>query len=248
MTHGNPKDNVTITAPNQASPIFGPAEHVHVFNNASQSPIFHAYRKMRTERLLDFGWRTPADLVNEIDHDRFDESGAKTIHVVITDQREQPIGCSRITIISPEEIRNSISPAMWGEALSDVDIPEEVIEVARMGRLGDMNRLLNQPGMGFEEAAVVIGAAVAATRSRYGCIFTAGAALIRLVGWLDVPRVVIHDGRLGGRRAQLIYIPSAAWSAVGERAQASFGRGAELFRESAGEILESSLDAAGLTL
>lgn len=195
---------------------------------------------MRTQRLLDFGWRTPGDLIDGVDHDRFDEPGAKTIHVVVTDRDQQPVGCSRITIISPEEIRTSISPAMWGSALSDVDIPDDVIEAARLGRLGDMNRLLNQPGMGFDEAAMVCGAAMAATKYRYGCIFTAGAALIRLVAWLGIPRTVIHDGRLGGRRAQLIYIPATDWRETCEhRAKFSLSRGAELFENSTAANLES---------
>ena len=211
----------------------GSPAHAFVFNNASQSPIYEAYREMRTERLLDFGWRTEADLIDGVDHDKFDEVGTKTIHIVVTDDQHKPVGCSRITVIGPDEIRTAISPSMWGPLMDTLPIPAEVLQASEAGTLVDMNRLLNMPGAGFDEAAVVIGAAVAATRSRYGSLFTAGAALIRLVKWLGVPNLVLHDGKLGGRRAQLIYIPPHAWGEVSSpRAKESLALGAALFEQS----------------
>lgn len=212
----------------RVSPGFGNPEHAFVFGNASRSPIFQSYRKMRTQRLLDFGWRTADDLIDGLDHDRFDEIGAKTIHVVVTDAHHQPVGCSRISVIGAEEIRTSISPSMWGSVMDDMTIPQDVTSAAESGRLVDMNRLLNQPGAGFDEANVVIGAALAATKGRYGSLFTAGAALIRLVDVLGVPKLVLHAGRLGGRRAQLIYIPASAWGQVSDRSRKSVDLGKEL--------------------
>ena len=111
------------------------------YNPASSSSRLRQYRELRTKMVLELGWRCDDDLVDGVDHDRYDEPGSVTTSIVVSAQ-DGPVAGGRITV-SPVNPANSLSFEMWRDSGLNPEVDDVLSRWCASGRMLEVTRLVS---------------------------------------------------------------------------------------------------------
>jgi len=171
--------------------------------NGSASDPYIEYRRLRTRRVIDYGWRTADLLVDGLDEDVYDADGVDTRSIVLTDRSGTVRAGIRLTRIS--DLASSLSAGMWGNSLDLSQIDDPVLDQLTTERnLLDSTRMFFAPSYGPLLGIPLLGACIAATRGRAGTLFTAGDRLAAMMRDAALPTRLLATGRIGDEECSIL--------------------------------------------
>ena len=171
--------------------------------NDSTDGAYADNRRLRTRRVVDYGWRTVDLLVDGLDEDCYDKASSDTRTVILSGRDGAARGGMRLTRV--RTITDALSVQMWGSTLPDDVLSDPTLnKLVRSRAVVDSTRMFFAPSFGAALSIPLLGACVAATSGKAGTLFTASERLHTMMSAADLPFRTLHEGELGQERCALL--------------------------------------------